>query len=106
MAYYGAGVAASLAMGAMPGARAARAPVLALLAANWGAEQWALAALQSHLEVDQSTGEVYADITEPLPLAAARQWLLHAARRLRRASARQPAQISIAEVIFCPSIMP
>lgn len=91
MAYYGAGCGGALLMGGVPAARRARLPILALLAANWAAEQRLLAALQRHLEVD-AAGSVYASLTEPLWLAKGRAWL-------QQALHSRSTQMSLAEVL-------
>ena len=80
LAYYGGGCLGARLAGAAPGLRAARAPILAALAANWAAEQWLLDALQRRLEVDARTGEVVASLAEPLWAAATRHWLAGALR--------------------------
>lgn len=91
VAYYSAGCAGALLAGGVPAARRARLPILALLAANWAGEQRLLAALQRHLEVDASSGAVYASLIEP-------RWLATLRARLRQALRGRATQMSLAEV--------
>ena len=90
MVYYGGGCLGALLTGAAPGLRPARAPILAVLAANWAAEQWLLGALQHRLEVDPGCGEVVASLAEPLWSAGVRRWLGESVRsRLARLTGAQ-----------------
>ena len=79
--YYGGGGAAALLMGSVPAMRAARLPVLALLAANLGAEQWLMARLLPYMDLD-SNGIVHAVLPMPRTLSTMLQSIQSRMRRL------------------------
>lgn len=86
--YYGGGGAAALLMGSVPAMRAARLPVLALLAANLGAEQWLMAKLQQYMNLD-SSGIVHAVLPMPRCLSTV---VLSIQSRMRRLFSRLPGE--------------